>query len=95
MKTTGTGRARQPTGKQRPAEGFEERLTRLENLGEKIRGTDVPLDEALSAFEEGIKIARALEKDLEKVESRIEILMNNTEGRSSENPELELFDDEA
>jgi exodeoxyribonuclease VII small subunit len=77
----------------RPAEAFEERLTRLESLGEKIRGTDVPLDEALKAFEEGIKIARGLEKDLEKIESRIEILMNNTEAVKDESPELELFGD--
>jgi exodeoxyribonuclease VII small subunit len=45
---------------------FEERLERLEVLGEKIRKTDIPLDEALKAFEEGIKLARTLEKDLEK-----------------------------
>jgi exodeoxyribonuclease VII small subunit len=81
--------------KSRPAEAFEERLARLESLGEKIRGTDVPLDEALKAFEEGIKIAKGLEKDLEKIESRIEILMNNTEAVKEENPELELFDNEA
>jgi exodeoxyribonuclease VII small subunit len=81
-------------GKQRPAEAFEERLARLESLGEKIRGTDVPLDEALKAFEEGIKIAKGLEKDLEKIESRIEILMNNTEAVKEESPELELFGDE-
>jgi exodeoxyribonuclease VII small subunit len=80
--------------KQRPAEAFEERLTRLESLGEKIRGTDVPLDEALKAFEEGIKIAKGLEKDLEKIESRIEILLNNTEAVKEESPELELFGDE-
>jgi exodeoxyribonuclease VII small subunit len=87
---------KQPAGgKLRPAEAFEERLARLESLGEKIRGTDVPLDEALKAFEEGIKIAKGLEKDLEKIESRIEILMNNTEAVKEESPELELFGDEA
>jgi exodeoxyribonuclease VII small subunit len=73
---------------------FEERLEKLETLGEKIRKTDVPLDEALQAFEEGIKIARTLEKDLEKVESRIEILLNDTDAPKDENPELELFDEE-
>ena len=71
---------------------FEERLERLEELGEKIRQTDIPLDEALGAFEEGIKLARTLEKDLQRVESRIEILMNNTEVLPDESPELELFD---
>jgi exodeoxyribonuclease VII small subunit len=73
---------------------FEERLERLENLGEAIRKTDLPLEEALKAFEEGIKLARSLEKDLEKVESRIEILMNGPEAKAEENPELDLFDTE-
>jgi exodeoxyribonuclease VII small subunit len=73
---------------------FEERLERLETLGEKIRKTDVPLDEALQAFEEGIRIARTLEKDLEKVESRIEILLNDADAPKDETPELELFDEE-
>jgi exodeoxyribonuclease VII small subunit len=73
---------------------FEERLERLEDLGEKIRRPDIPLDEALKAFEEGIKLARTLEKDLEKVESRVEILMNNSEAPAEESPELELFDND-
>jgi exodeoxyribonuclease VII small subunit len=79
---------------------FEERLERLEELGEEIRKTDIPLDDAIKAFEEGITLARALEKDLDKIESRIEILMNGTEDKSStedadeEKPELGLFDND-
>jgi exodeoxyribonuclease VII small subunit len=79
---------------------FEERLERLEELGEKIRKPDIPLDDALKAFEEGIKLARSLEKDLEKVESRIEVLMNAPEEGdpkspdSKSRPELGLFDGE-
>jgi exodeoxyribonuclease VII small subunit len=72
---------------------FEERLERLEELGSKIRQSDVPLDEALKAFEEGIKLARAMEKELEKTESRVEILMNNPSAKADEKPELSLFDD--
>ena len=85
---------------------FEERLERLEELGDEIRKNDIPLDDAIKAFEEGIKLARTLEKDLEKIESRIEILMNGAEASSEdgveveeetdsdEKPELGLFDDE-
>jgi exodeoxyribonuclease VII small subunit len=73
---------------------FEERLQRLEELGAQIRRADIPLNEALSAFEEGIKLARNLEKDLEKIDSRIEMLMNNTEATADETPELELFETE-
>ena len=71
---------------------FEERLEKLEMLGEQIRKTDIPLDEALKAFEEGIKLARTLEQDLEKIESRIEILINSSDALPEESPELELFD---
>ncbi|MDR0597450.1 MAG: exodeoxyribonuclease VII small subunit [Treponema sp.] len=74
---------------------FEERLERLEKLGDAIRKPDISLDDALKAFEEGIKLARSLEKDLEKVESRIEILMNGPDEKPEAKPELGLFDDEA
>jgi len=79
---------------------FEERLERLESLGERIRRTDIPLDEALRAFEEGIKLARTLEKDLEKIDGRIEVLMNGADGPADvspsgdSSPELELFETE-
>ncbi|MCL2319678.1 MAG: exodeoxyribonuclease VII small subunit [Treponema sp.] len=78
---------------------FEERLERLEELGDEIRKNDIPLDDAIKAFEEGLKLARTLEKDLEKIETRIEILMNGTgadsseESDSEEKPELGLFDE--
>ena len=72
---------------------FEERLERLEELGEEIRNNESPLDDAIKAFEEGIKLARDLEKDLEKIESRIEILMNNADAASDESPEMGLFDE--
>ena len=82
---------------------FEERLERLEKLGEEIRKNDIPLDDAIRAFEEGINLARALEKDLGKIENRIEILMNgngsslnneeDTSPDSDKKPEIGLFDD--
>ncbi|MDR0525825.1 MAG: exodeoxyribonuclease VII small subunit [Spirochaetaceae bacterium] len=71
---------------------FEERLAQLENLGEYIRKPDISLEEALKSFEEGIKLARSLEKDLEKAESKIEILMNGPEVKANVPPDLGLFD---
>jgi exodeoxyribonuclease VII small subunit len=75
------------------AKNFEERLKRLETLGEEIRKPDLPLDNALKAFEEGIKLAKGLEADLEKAETRVEILMNGPDEKSDKKPELGLFDD--
>ncbi len=72
---------------------FEERLERLEALSEKIRKPEIPLDDALKVFEEGIKLARTLERDIEKIEGRIETLMNEPDAQPDEKPELSLFDD--
>jgi exodeoxyribonuclease VII small subunit len=84
--------AKTSAGKSGSMKNFEERLEKLETLGELIRKTDIPLDEALKAFEEGIRLARDLEKDLEKVESRIEILINSSEAPPEEPAELDLFE---
>ncbi|MCL2069512.1 MAG: exodeoxyribonuclease VII small subunit [Treponema sp.] len=83
---------------------FEERLERLEELGDEIRNNEISLDDAIKAFEEGIVLARALEKDLEKIESRVEILMNadqlpadddeGDDAAAAARPEFGLFDDD-
>jgi len=85
-------RSKTDSGKSGGLKNFEERLEKLETLGERIRRSDIPLDEALKAFEEGIKLARTLEQDLEKIESRIEILMNSSDAPPDESPDLELFE---
>ena len=70
---------------------FEERLTALENLNEKMKGGSITLDEAVQIFEEGIKLAKSLEKDLSKIERKVEILVNKPED-DTEKPNLELFE---
>ena len=69
---------------------FEERLARLEEISEKIKSADLPLEDALAAFEEGIKLAKTLEKDIDKIESKVQILMNQPV-QTQDKPELELF----
>jgi exonuclease VII small subunit len=69
---------------------FEERLRKLEEIVEKIKNNDVPIENAISMFEEGMKISKALEKDIEKMEGKVNILMNQPL-KVDEKPELELF----
>jgi exodeoxyribonuclease VII small subunit len=73
-----------------PAKSFEERLQRLEKLAEKLREGKIPLEEAVALFEEGMKLARSLEKDLSRVERKVEILTHEPAGEDEE-PGLELF----
>jgi len=72
---------------------FEERLSRLEALSEKLRSGNLPLEEAVSLFEEGMRLARDLEKELAKIERKVEILINEPEkkGADTVGPELKLF----
>lgn len=70
---------------------FEERLRRLEELSEKIREPELALEEAVAAFEEGVKLSKGLEKDLDRIEARVEILLNQPEPPDGK-PELGLFD---
>jgi exodeoxyribonuclease VII small subunit len=72
---------------------FEERLARLEALSEKLKEGKIPLEEAVSVFEEGMKLARELEKELSRIERKVEILVNEPEKKKSggEEPDLQLF----
>ena len=56
---------------------FEENIARLEELSEKIRNPEIGIEDALSTFEEGIKLAKTLESEIEKIEGKIQILMNS------------------
>jgi exodeoxyribonuclease VII small subunit len=73
---------------------FEERLERLEEIAQRIREADSGLDESIALFDEGVKLAKGLEKDLSKVEAKIEILLNKPT-EPEEEPELGLFDAES
>ncbi len=70
---------------------FESNLATLEQLTNDIKRTDISLEDALKDFEEGIKLAKTLEKDIEKIEGKIQILMNQPLPNSADMPELDLF----
>ena len=72
---------------------FEERLERLEELAERIKESDLPLEEAVAVFEEGVKLSKGLEKDLDRIQGKVEILLNEPE-TDEDKPELGLFDAE-
>lgn len=69
---------------------FEMRLERLESLAETIKSRDLPLEEAIQVFEEGIKLSKSLKKELETMQGKVEILLNLPEDDTS--PMMETFD---
>ncbi len=69
---------------------FEQRLQRLEELGSEIKKSDIKLEDALKMFEEGITLAKGMEKELDKIEGKIQQLMNKPT-LPQEKVELDLF----
>lgn len=56
---------------------FEENLKKLEELTNAIKQNDISLEDALKNFEEGIQLAKGMEKELDAIEGKIQILMNS------------------
>ena len=74
---------------------LEDKLEKLEKLSNDIKRNDISLEDALKDFEEGIKLAAGMEKELEKIEGKIQILMNEPQPMVKENPpQFDLFSDD-
>ncbi len=59
---------------------FEAALTRLEEIVQELEKGDIPLDQSLKLFEEGIKLSRICNRQLEDAERKVEILMKDKDG---------------
>ena len=53
---------------------FEDRLMELEGLVKKMEGGSLPLNEALTAYEEGMKLSKQLTEELAAAEKRMQEL---------------------
>lgn len=53
---------------------FEDRLMELEGLVKKMEGGSLPLNEALTAYEEGMKLSKQLTEELASAEKRMQEL---------------------
>jgi exodeoxyribonuclease VII small subunit len=68
---------------------FEASLTALEQVVRELERGDVPLEESLRLFEQGVKLSRECQERLGQAERRIEILLRDQAGR----PNLVAFDE--
>jgi len=63
-----------------PAKTFDQELVELENIVARLEGGELPLEEALTAFETGVALVRSLTKRLNEAEGRIELLTRDANG---------------
>ena len=69
---------------------FEQALTELEGLVERLERGDLPLDDALKAFERGVALTRHCQACLTAAQQKVEILLK----RGSQS-ELQPFEESA
>ncbi|MGB7210016.1 MAG: exodeoxyribonuclease VII small subunit [Pyrinomonadaceae bacterium] len=62
---------------------FEASLDELEKIVSQLEDGDLPLEQSLKLFEDGVKLSRECKDRLMKAERRIEILMKDADGSPS------------
>jgi exodeoxyribonuclease VII small subunit len=63
---------------------FEQILERLQLVVEQLEDGEIPLEQALLKFEQGVALSRAGQQRLDDAERRIEVLLGNDDGLTTE-----------
>ena len=53
---------------------FEEKLTRLNEIVEKVENTTLSLEDAMKLYEEGNSLIKDLHKSLDEAETKIQVI---------------------
>ncbi len=67
---------------------FEKAFKDLESIVQRLESEELPLDESLRLFEQGISLSRFCHQRLEEVEKKIELILADAKGE----PRTEPFD---
>lgn len=60
---------------------FEEALKRLEDVVDTLESGEVPLEKAIDLFQDGMLLSQVCGQKLDKVEQKIETLLEESDGR--------------
>ena len=59
---------------------FEEAMQRLEEIVQDLEGGNLPLEDSIKIFEEGMKLVRFCSQKLEETEQKVNLLIKEGEG---------------
>ena len=74
---------------------FEKNFQELERIVHRLESEELPLDESLQLFEQGIRLSRFCHQRLEEVEKKIELILADAKGQPRVEPFAAEDDDEA
>jgi len=60
---------------------FEQAMKRLEEIVDQMESGDLPLEELIVRYEEGMKLVKVCQERLASAEQRIEIITRNSAGK--------------
>lgn len=80
--------------KKEKKETFEEALARLEAIADRLEHGDMPLEDSLREYEDGVKAYRYCAELLGEVEKKIEVLTRDSKGRLAAREADELTPEE-
>ena len=63
---------------------FEQSMKKLEQIVQELESGDLPLEEAMQKFEEGIKLSNLCSEKLDETEKRVTLLLQDQKGNVSE-----------
>ena len=64
------------------AQTFEASLASLERIVRELERGEQPLEKSLELFEQGVKLSRECQERLNEAERRIEVLLQDSDGRT-------------
>lgn len=59
---------------------FEESLKQLETIVAQLEGGDLPLEESIKIFEQGMRLSAQCKQELDAAESKVQILLKQRDG---------------
>ena len=62
------------------SEQFEDALKRLQTIVEKLERGDLPLEQAMESFTEGMQLVQLCHQKLEEAEKRVQVLVKDQQG---------------
>jgi len=65
---------------------FETALSRLETLVNHLEKGDLPLEQSLKLFEEGVRLSQSCTRLLNEAEKKVEMLLHDKEGAPQHQP---------
>jgi exodeoxyribonuclease VII small subunit len=65
---------------------FEESLKRLEKIVEQMEGGDLPLEDSIKLFEEGMSLSAQCKDHLDQAEGKVQILIKQRDGSMKTEP---------